>query len=172
MLGASMIPMPWDPAVEWGLAKLLQGGAVPLSAGGRALTDLGVGTLKKTWRNTLVGIGTGVAIAGTDLALRHDEILKNLQDPQKRTDALEWIGAELGIPAVGGALLGTGLWGAGNSAKFIASVMRSASPDIRLAMEPGGARALSTEIPYRATQGPVTQVLGRSLEAYLSGVGK
>lgn len=169
---ANLIPNPFEPAIDAGLGWLLEKGAIPLSGAGRVIGDAGVQTLKQTAKKTIGGISMGATIAGADILRNPSEFLQNLQDPTKRAQTLEVLAAELGIPVVGGAILGTGLWGAGRSAEFLANIMRSASPAVRLAMEAGTERALSTELPYRAGRGPVTQLLGRSLESYLGSAIK
>ena len=168
----SMIPMPWDPVIDAAAAKFFQAAAVPFAKSGAASTSIGKFFLRKGYEGGKAALKGSIYGVGESIARDPAGAAAFLTQPENLVKGVGALAATLGIPTAGGALVSAPFLGYGLGARIVASIFRSASPEVRLALEEASGRALSTEIPYRAYQNPLVQVLGRTLNSYTTSAGR
>jgi hypothetical protein len=166
----SMIPMPWDEPLAVLTSKVLGlSSKVPMVVGEKA-ANIGQAFLKRGWQTGLTGFGYGVYREGEKAAADPKGFAEGFTNPVNWVNTAKDLGLELGVPTVGGALLGAPFYLGGKSSILLADIMRSASPEITAAVRSGIAQG--TANPFRAGQNLVTQAAGRTLESYLTGAGR
>jgi hypothetical protein len=166
----SMIPMPWDEPLAALTGKVLGlSSKVPMALGEKGV-NVGQAFLKRGWATGTAGFGYGMYREAEKAAQDPKGFVEGFTNPVNWLNTAKDLGLELGVPTVGGALLGAPFYLGGKTSILLADIMRSANPEIQAAIRSGIAQGTTT--PFRAGRNLVTQAAGRTLESYLTGAGR